>query len=423
MSTKMKIIFLLILIIFGSAHLFLKTDEALIPLEKIRNSLNIPAYILDVKPSDVVVLKIKFRNAGAFLNPLDKRGISAVLGKTLLTKADNLSEEATSEIIENLGVGDIRIEPYYDHFYISFAFIKDNAYKALKFISSLLFEPKISDRYLETKKIFFPTTQNLDSSFPSQLAFKKLLNLLYKDSAYGLDYTGSSMTISGITAKDIESFIKENFTLQNLSVLFIGNLSKFDAEKYLTILFEKLPQNYKEKEIQIPENSRELKEVYIEKSNMDDAIFISFGLRVDKLSDLEKATLLIIEKAIFNDPFSDFAVGIREIGIANDIFSSVHLFEKSAMLMVSALIQSNDLQNYKTYLLKKLNDYKNIDTKTLTKAQKYFIENSSQGIYNFSDTLEEIYIKYLPFKKVTKKDFENLIKKLFTEPKIVIIKN
>lgn len=422
MSTKFKIILLFILIICGSAYLFFKKDQTALLAEKVNNSLGITARVFNSKPSDMVFVELKFKNAGGFLNPKEKRGISVLLAELLFKRAEGKTEAETIERMRELQIGNIRAFAAFDHFYISFSVTKDTVDEALKFVADSIFSFSVKSGELEEVKGLFPTVQNIDFAFPSDIAFKKLLYLLYGQSPYGLDFTGTSIAIKGISVADVKDFLRENFTKQNVEVLFVGNVSRFDIERYLTILFHNAPGEYKKQKFELSEVSSGQEKVYIEKSNMEDIAYVCFGFRLDGLNDRAKAALLVIEKALFDDPYADFSSGIRELGIANDISSSLYMFEHSSFLMVGVLIDVNDLENYKNYLRKKIRDYKHIDVKLLSKAQAYFIENATRGLVSLENVSMELTLKSLPFEKLNEKDYKSLSSKLFVTPKIVVIK-
>lgn len=422
MSTKFKIISLFILIICGSAHLFFKKDQTILRAEKVNNSLGIAARVFNTKPGDTVFVELKFKNAGGFFNSKEKRGISVLLAELLFKRAKGMTEAETIERMRELHIGNIRVFADFDHFYISFSVIKDSVDEALKFVADSIFSFSVKSGELEEVKGLFPTAQNIDLAFPSDIAFKKLLYLLYGQSSYGLDFTGTSIAIKGISTEDVKDFLQENFTKQNVEVLFVGNISRFDVERYLTILFHGAPGEYKKPQFELPGVFSGQEKVCIEKSNMENIAYVCFGFRLDELDDRAKAAFLVIEKALFDDPYADFSSGIRELGVANDIFSSLYMFEHSSFLMVGVLIDINDLENYKNYLYKKIRDYKHIDVKLLAKAQAYFIENAARGLVSLENVSMELALKRLPFKKVNEKDFKNLSLKLFVEPKIVVIK-
>jgi predicted Zn-dependent peptidase len=414
-----------LLIILGT--LWIKGETHFADSVSIKNRLGIKTSLINIKNNNVLYVRCRFKNAGVLHNPLDKHGISAVLGALMFRKINGLSPEKTKERMLELGLRHFLVHTFGDDFEISFHCLKDRVLEALRFLSPAFNRPEFSKNDLEFAKGMFPYMLEVDTCDPQELLLEKLLAMLYPNHQYGLSNTGSSQAICGITSEDIENFTKSHFSRSNLDVLLVGDLSKFGVRKCLDALFMIPPENSP------PPVAVEIKQMLskeniavINKQNMEDVVGVMTGVRIDHLTDKEQAALHIVIATLYDHKTGDFVNGLRSCNIANDAYHSFLKRFLSNVFYFTVFIDKKDLENYLKYLEEKSLHYaQKIAFDDMETARNYFIAQFRNGFMNLTDIDKCRDMYSLPFSKVDRKVFVKIMKKLFdpSRTRTVIIGN
>ncbi|MDR1982541.1 MAG: insulinase family protein [Holosporaceae bacterium] len=426
MSQKLKIIISVILVIVVSTPVLFKKEERFIAISEVKNNHGVKAYQIRVNSDNILHIKCKFRNTGVLHNTYEKYGISAVIGDLLCRKINGLSSEDTKEKLLELGVKNLSVNARDDDIVLSFYVLKDKAPETLHFLSSVFFKPEFSKNDLEFVETKYPEILDLDSSHPKKLLMDKLMAMLYQNHNYGLNNSGTAQAIASITEDDVHDFIKSNFSKDRLEVFFTGNMSQSEIETYLEKLISKLPEKNQKKflsEINLLSSSlSEKKETVIHKKDMGNIVGIMFGVRVDNLSEQEKAAAHIIIKTLFDRKIGDFSVGLRLRNISYGI--NCHILHRrfSSVFCFWNYVDKEDLASYNQYLKEKISLYaKRLNIKKLEQVKENLMAQSRTNFTNLSDMDQKIKYNSLPFSEITPEILMKVAGKLFNEPKIRIV--
>ena len=339
----------------------------------------------------VLVGECKFKNAGACYDLPSKKGLAAVVSQLLFRKINNFSVGDTNDRLRKSGIRNLSVRALHDDTEISFLFLKDRAEESFKFLSSAFSNPTFSDGDSEYIKEFYPSVLDIDTSHPQSLMAEKIDNLLYENGSYGMNITGTSQTISGIGREDILNFIKTKFTLKNAEVTFGGNISGFEAECFLKILFEKLPESY---ESPVSEETPKLltgniskeKLIKINHPGMENIVGIMIGIRTDSLSEFERAARDMLADMLFGE-YGDFNKGLRAENIISEISYVVSEKEFSDTLYLIAFVDKKDSEKYQKFAEQKINSYgKKINPKDFKNFKKNFIKFAHNNFIDMNKT-------------------------------------
>ncbi|MDR0632386.1 MAG: insulinase family protein [Holosporaceae bacterium] len=414
-----KIIISFIFVVLVSTSMFFKKEKPFIKVSEVSNNCGIKTHMLRVKSDNVIYVKCKFKNAGVLHNSPEKHGISAVIAELLCRKINGLSPQETREKLLELGVINLFIRAFEDHFVLSFYVLKDKVSDALKFLSPIFSRPEFSKNDLEFIKEKYPIILDTDASHPQELLFDKLMGILYQNHNYGLNNTGTARAISSITEHDVRDFIKSNFSKDKLEVFFTGDLSSSETETYIEILFSKLAGKNQEASSNATIASSGLSEeksALIHKKNMENIAGVMSGIRLDKLNDREKAALYIIVETLFNEKTGDFCLGLRSHNMAYEVNCAILRRSYSSVFYFFVYIDKGDLINYKKYLKDKISAYQNkLNINDLKRTQNHLVAQTKDGFADITDIDEKIKFNSLPFSEVTEAIFAGVAKKLFDE--------
>lgn len=116
---------------------------------------------------------------------------------------------------------------------------KDKAFDLLK---EVLTSPRLKDDVFNTIMNMSKTSLANATNEPSYLAKRKLETMLFKGHPYENPAEGLPQTISKITLKDINAYIKNGLTKDRLLIALSGNLSEAEAIAMLDKTFGPLPE-------------------------------------------------------------------------------------------------------------------------------------------------------------------------------------
>lgn len=411
-TKRTKIIFSLATMLLLVTPLFFKQEKSTFDISEIYNTQGIDASLINVKNTNVLYFKCKFKNAGILHNQLNNHGISVVLSDIIFRRINGFSTAETKNKLQQLGIFNLKTEAKYDDFEISFSVLKDHIDDALKFLATPILHPEFTENELKYIKNRYPHVVNLEDSNPEIIMQSELRQMLYQDGAYGLNQTGTASAVSQIKSSDLYNFIKENFTKSQLKVFIVGDISRFDATQYLNVLFENLPKGRKQtSNFKAKENTK--KEKFLGKKDMDDVVGVTFGIRLDDLSDIQKATTNVIVKALFSDN-GDYSTSLRKENIVCVQYAKIVHYRYSSMFYIRCYVLKSDKEKYLEFMRKKIQRYATTQNLIqLEKYQKYYEKTSKTGPICFEDIDKVIEKKSLPYDDIAQQDFANLSAKLF----------
>jgi predicted Zn-dependent peptidase len=349
----------------------------------------------------------------------------------LFDKIGGLTEEETIEKLLDLEVRYFSVDAGEDDLTFSFFVTQNKIMDALKFIATAFSDRQFSSTYLESVKCTYPVVLDMETANPHDLLFDKTLSLLYTDSVYGMNTSGSSQSIAGITVNDIKEFIANKLRRSNLEVTFVGKVSPFDLDGYMEILFTGISAD--EKDIYKDTTDQKLSAsmpseavALITRPSMNNIVGIMTAVRLDDTTELEEAAVYIIMNTMFDKKIGDFALELRSNNITYNVSTGYLNRSLSKVFYWTIYIDKNDLQKYLKYTTRKMQEYSTkIDVDELKKVQKFLQKISVDGFDSLDDLDIKIKRMSLPFGDVTDKLLREMAKKLFDihHVKTVIIGN
>ncbi|MDR0753108.1 MAG: insulinase family protein [Holosporaceae bacterium] len=427
MFKKLIIVIVFAAILGSLAIMFFREEKQCVAINFVTNNSGIKAYQIQMKSNNVLYMKCRFRNAGVLHNSYAKHGLSAIVGDLLCRKINELSPEETIDKLEQLGIEKLSIFAVEDDFIISFYVLKDKADAALRFLSPIFSQPEFSTNDLEFIKGKYPSLLELETAPPQGLLWDKLLSMLYQNHNYGRNNTGTAQAVASVTAEDVREFVKFHFSKNALEFFVTGDATCAEIADYADILFGKLTKRHSEKspdKISDLSSSKvsEEKDAIISKKNMGNVVGVIVGVRVDNLSEKERAAAHIIIETLFDGKTGDFPLGLRAKNIAYDV--NYHFLQRnfSNVFYFLVYIDKNDLENYKKYVENKTSSYQNeLNIIDFKRTQNLLAMQSEIGFADMAEIDKRIEYNSLPFAKVTQSVLTDTARKLFNKSRQRIV--
>lgn len=428
-AKTVKIASICIVLILAFIPMMISKNNQIADIVQVHNSCGVLSYIVEVNNTDVVFIKLSFKNAGTRHNLRNEHGISCVASDWLFYHIDGMSKNEVDTKMLLLGIDDFSITCG-DNIEISFIVLKEKIDEALKFVSNAFALRETNSDRLEEIKQSYPCNIDLKHTSYSKTSFNKLQNLIYADTGYGLNNTGCSDAINTISFQSVENFIKQHIVKENLSVFFAGNVSRFDVNKYLDILCKHIKSNEELSDkrktdhtnIKITKhNNKDCLVTYMNNPDMKDIAYISFGMALDKTVKAQTATLGVLMPALFGDG-GDFVAGLRKNNIAYGINCHLLRMSYSNLVLVGILVDAKDVKRTVEYIRKKISEYRSrINFDRINTIKRYINMRSTSWLTSFDDIIENTKFYNLPFDDISSKDIESVNADLCDPTKIYIL--
>ncbi len=117
--------------------------------------------------------------------------------------------------------------------------------KALETLRVILTSPKFNEADFQREKNRTLAGLKQQEESPAELASIAYYKALYGDHPYGHSSSGAIITVSGLTAPDLQKFYQQYYVAANAMVVIVGDLSRLQAEHTAETLVSKLPVGQK----------------------------------------------------------------------------------------------------------------------------------------------------------------------------------
>ncbi len=172
-------------------------------------------------PAVAVSLFIK---ASPLQEPPEKAGLANLTAKLLMEGTKGLSAKELSEQIDFLGAS-MGASVNYDYTQISLTFLKKDIDKMMQLFAEVLLHPAFDAREVERKKQQIKGALKQREEEPGYLSEREFRRLTFGDHPYGRIVEGSQDTIDRLTAEDIRSFYKDNYTPSEAILSVVGDIT------------------------------------------------------------------------------------------------------------------------------------------------------------------------------------------------------
>lgn len=182
-------------------------------------------------------------------------------------------------------------------------------------------------------------------STPESVLFRKILESLFPDTAYGHESGGDPEVIPNLTYEQFISFHRRHYHPSNSYIVFYGD---GDLLEHLRVLhegylqdFEKIPVD-SEIALQPPfKEPREMESSYpvLPNEETKDKTFLSLNFAVDRATNPEMMlAFTILEYLLLETPAAPLKKALQDAGIGKDVFGA---FEKDILQPIFSVVVKN----------------------------------------------------------------------------------
>ena len=208
------------------------------------NNVDIPVIFEEQKSLPILNLQLIFKNSG-YIKDNQNLGLASLSARVLNEGTKKLGSVKFSEILDDNAIT-IHSAVGFETLTIELSSLKEKSNLAIKSLNELLQSPNLSENSLEkVKTLAIGSLKRKENDF-DDVASKGLNALLYSGTALANPAGGTIESISKIELKDIEQFLKNSLTLNNLTIVAGGDISFIELENALKPLLKELKVGEKE---------------------------------------------------------------------------------------------------------------------------------------------------------------------------------
>ncbi len=219
----------------------LKAKSLTLPVKEVEFAGGqLKAYMLEDNSNLIISLNFRFRNAGYASDNEHEQGIAQMAAALLTEGAGSYSEQ---ELKEELAARAIKVSfaAEKDDFSGSVLTTKANADKAAELLRLMLTEPRFAEPDIKRVKLQMQEALKRQNEHPAKILERKFAQELYNQHPYGRNPLGRKEDIARLTRKDLQKFVRDNFSRNNLLVGVAGDVNPAEAELWLNKIFGTLP--------------------------------------------------------------------------------------------------------------------------------------------------------------------------------------
>lgn len=200
--------------------------------------VQIPIIFEEQKSLPILNLQLVFQNSG-YIQDKNKSGLANLSSKLL---NEGTKELGATKFAEQLDENAITINSSngFETFVIEVSSLKEQSQKSISLLNALLKSPNFTqDTLNKLKTILVGSLKRKQNDF-DYVSQNQLKATLFKDTALENPASGSIESISKIELKDIEKFISQTISLNNLIIVAGGDFSVEEFEKLIKPVLETL---------------------------------------------------------------------------------------------------------------------------------------------------------------------------------------
>lgn len=183
--------------------------------------------IIGTYSDKIPVVNLYFTIPGGRLkDPKGKEGLSYLFSAMMGETTQNYSSEAFNDQLKQLG-SSISISSGMSSTTVFVRCLEKNLDATLKLLEERLLRPKFTQEDFDRNQKRLLESLANNKNEPSNVASRAFAYLMYgTDNTFGSPTSGTENSIKNITLKDVESYYKNNFSINGTNIVVVGQITK-----------------------------------------------------------------------------------------------------------------------------------------------------------------------------------------------------
>lgn len=164
-------------------------------------------------------------DAGTRDEPESSPGLAHFVEHTIFKGTKKRSPARVINRLENVG-GDLNASTSKEETDFYASFLSPDYPRAVELLADIFFNSTFPEKELEKEKNVVFEEINFYNDSPSELIFDDFESLVFRNHAMGRNILGTKESVGSISRADITDFISSNYTLDNVVLCSVGNISE-----------------------------------------------------------------------------------------------------------------------------------------------------------------------------------------------------
>ena len=200
--------------------------------------IQVPIIFEEQKSLPILNLQLVFENSG-YIQDKDKSGLVSLSSKLLNEGTKELGATAFAQELEENAIS-LTTSNGFETFVIELSNLKEQSNKGISLLTDLLKSPNFSQDTLDKLKTIHTGSLKRKENDFDYVAQNQLKSVLFNGSELENPSAGTIESVSKIQLKDIEKFITNTISLNNLIIVAGGDFDEKEFEKLIKPFLETL---------------------------------------------------------------------------------------------------------------------------------------------------------------------------------------
>ena len=333
------------------------------------------AWLVNDNNLPIIAIKLAFK-AGSGLDPIGKKGLANMTVSLLDEGAGNYTAKEFKRILADNSIT-LNFNVSHDNFYINLYTLKENLDLSFQLLDLALTKPTFKLQEIDRIKGNIKLILEQSYKDPNEIGTRLFREILFEGHPYQYDTLGIREDIDKIEKKDLESFLNNNLTLENLFVAASGDINESELKKYLEKYFIKFD---KEKKVnKVPIHKKNIKpNIFLHKKDLRQSSILFAGEGISKTDPYFYPAYVMNYILGGGGFFSRLTTEVREKrGLVYSVYSYLYRYDKYNFFSGGAQTSNENVNKVIKIIKEELVKIKNqgVTESELNDAKNYLINS------------------------------------------------
>ena len=333
------------------------------------------AWLVNDNNLPIIAIKLAFK-AGSGLDPIGKKGLANMTVSLLDEGAGNYTAKEFKRILADNSIT-LNFNVSHDNFYINLYTLKENLDLSFQLLDLALTKPTFKLQEIDRIKGNIKLILEQSYKDPNEIGTRLFREILFEGHPYQYDTLGIREDIDKIEKKDLESFLNNNLTLENLFVAASGDINESELKKYLEKYFIKFD---KEKKVnKVPIHKKNIKpNIFLHKKDLRQSSILFAGEGISKTDPYFYPAYVMNYILGGGGFFSRLTTEVREKrGVVYSVYSYLYRYDKYNFFSGGAQTSNENVNKVIKIIKEELVKIKNqgVTESELNDAKNYLINS------------------------------------------------
>ena len=363
-----RMIFIILVIVFAShiAHADVNNVQKVIFAEEKE------AWLIEESSVPILSVKLAFTNVGAAHIAPEKRGLAVLAARLLTEGAGKLDSTAFQSALDRDAI-EMSARVGQDNVIISLETLSEHKGRAFELLGLALRKPRLEKAAFERVKARMLTELTLLQQRASYMASRHFSTKAFGEHSYYAEARGTAETVKNLTIEDVRAYINASFTLENMTVVAVGDVNKKSLSTLLTKHLKGLPPKVKHRS-ELTEAQWLGDGAMFHFNHPNAQTEVQFGWEAVKRDSPDFYAAYILNHMLGGSGLtSKMSKAIRGEGLAYSVGTGIASYNHASMLKGSFATRHDQVKKALSLLKKTANDVsaKGFSAEELATAQRY----------------------------------------------------